>query len=301
MFNKSFLTDKIVNSLLKKDFEVLITEGCFNVAAKNSSLMLIKSLINIDGFSEEHAQSLRSISYFLSANPLVVSIKNNRQFLDDQTIYSRFQLPVVTPQTFDNFLEEEKIEFFESSRGRHTSEVDILKIKNKRKEKGFSLRELAQLVGISKKAMYEIEKNRTKPSVETIDKLEEVLNIRIKVARKFETKLQATYIQPRTELQKNVSKEFSRIGIDNSSVDSAPFEIIGKESFSVITNTSSNPSLRKELPVMKKFAKIVSSKALLVAKKSKEDSLEGLPIFLEEELSELETPKDLDKRLKEKI
>jgi putative transcriptional regulator len=296
MFNKSFLTDKIVNSLLNKDFEVLVTDGCFNIAAKNENLMLIKSLINIDSFSEDHALSLRSISYFLSANPLVVSIKNNRQFLNDQTIYSRFQLPVITPQTFDNFLEEEKMVFFESSKGKHTSEVDVEKIRNKRKEKGFSLRELAQFVGISKKAMYEIEKNKTKPSSETIFKIEDILKTKIQIPKKFTSKVQATYIKAKTEVQKKVSKEFSRIGIENSSVYSAPFEVIGKENFSVVTS-----SLKKELPIMKKFANIVSSKAFLVAKKSEEESVNGIPIVLESELAEIENPKDLKSRLKERV
>ena len=295
MFNKSFLTDKIVNSLLNKDFEVLLIDGCFNIAAKNESLMLIKSLINIDSFSEEHALSLRSISYFLSANPFVVSIKNNRQFLSDQVIYSRFQLPVITPQTFENFLEEEKMVFLESSKGKHTSEVDVEKIRSKRKEKGFSLRELAQLVGISKKAMYEIEKSKTKPSADTINKIENILNIKIQISRKIEANVNATYIKPRSEVQKKVSKEFSRIGIDNSSVFSAPFEIIGRENFSVVTS-----SLPKELPIMKKFANIVSSKAFLFAKESKEENVNGIPIVSESELSEIGTAKEFSKVLKEK-
>lgn len=295
MFNKSFLTDKIVNSLVQKDYEVLVTEGCFDVAAKNENLILIKSLMNIDGFSEEHALSLRSISYFLSANPLVVSIKNNREFLNDQIIYSRFQLPVMTPQTFENFLEDEKMIFADSARGKHTSEVDTEKIRSKRKEKNFSLRELAQLIGISKKAMYEIEKNKTKPSIETISKIENVLNTKVQVPRKFSANLKTIYIKPKSELQKKVTKEFSRIGIQNSSANSAPFEVVGKEKFSVVTS-----SLKHELLIMKKFANIVSSKAFLVAKESSEDSVSGVPVVSEKELSELETPKDLNKKLKEK-
>lgn len=296
MFNKSFLTDKIVNSLLQKDYEVLVTEGCFDVAAKNESLMLIKSLMNIDSFSEQHALSLRSVSYLLSANPLVVSIKNNRQFLNDQIIYSRFQLPVVTPQTFENYLEEEKIPFFESAKGKHSAEVDVKKIRSKREEKGFSLRELAQLVGISKKAMYEIEKSRTKPSAETISKIENILNIRIQIAKKIAAKLQPTYVKPKTEVQKKISREFSRIGIENSPANAVPFEVVGKESFSVVTS-----SFKQEVSIMKRFANFVSSKAFLVAKESKEENVNGIPVLLEKELSEIKSAKDLKNRIKEKV
>jgi putative transcriptional regulator len=300
MFNKSFLTDKIVNSLLNKDFEVLVTDGCFNIAAKNESLMLIKSLINIDGFSEEHALSLRSIAYFLSANPLVVSIKTNRQFLNDQTIYSRFKLPVITPQTFENFLEEEKMIFFESSKGKHTSEVDVKKIRRKRREKGFSLRELAQLVGISKKALYEIEKNKTKPSFETVNKIEDVLNTEIKVPKKIQSKIKAVYLKPVNETQKKVSKELTRIGIENSSVYSAPFELIGRKGFSLTTNITPDISTVTNAKKIKKLSTILSTKAFFVAQKAEEQNIEGVPVLLESELSEIETSKELNKRIKEK-
>jgi putative transcriptional regulator len=300
MFNKSFLVNKLVNSLLSKRFQVLLSEGCFNIAAKKEELLLIKSLINVDSLNQEQALSLRSISYFLSAYPLVVSVKTNREFLNDETIYSRFQLPVLTPTLFDSFLEEESIPSIHSSKGKHTVTINTEELKEKRKQLGFSLQELSQLIGISKKALYEIENKRVNPTQGTVKKLEMTLKIDLKKPYKLQ-QAEKTYLKPKNEFQQDVSKEFKRIGIDNSSVYSAPFEIVGKEKFSLITTLSKNGfKIRKEATKVKKLSSIFSSKAVFVAKASREESVEGVPVVLESELPEIETTKEFDKILEEK-
>jgi putative transcriptional regulator len=301
MFDRNFLINKVVNSLLSKDYQVLLTHGCFDIATKREILLLIKILINIDGLNEKDALSLRSISYFLSASPVVISVKNNREFLDDKMIYSRFQLPVVTPQMFDNILEEEA-SFVTSSKGRHAVAINAEQLKNKRKKMEFTLEELSGIIGISKKALYEIENKRVNPSLETVQKLENILKIKLMESYKPKETVEPTYLKPTGEFQEKVSKEFRRIGIDNSPVYHAPFEIIGKEKFSLITSLSNNiKKIEKDASKMKSISSVVSSKCLFISKKSKEKEIEGIPVILESELPEIETSKDLKKIMKEKV
>ena len=299
MFNKSFLVNKVVNSLLSHDFHVLMSEGAFDVAAKKKQLMLVKTQINIDALQQQQASSLRSISYFLSANPFIVSVKSNREFLQDNIIYSRFQLPVITPEMFDNVLEGD-FQAVRSAKGKHAVDISASELRKKREEGGFSLQELSELIGISKKALYEIEKKRKNPSVETVEKLEKMLNIELR--RNFELKKidKPTYLKPKNDFQKNVSKEFNRIGIDNSSIQDAPFEIAGKESFSIITNLTPDANEIKNVKSVKKLSAVLSTKAFYVAKKGKEENVEGVPVLLESELPEIRSSKELTKRIKEK-
>jgi len=300
MFNKSFLVNKIVNSLLSNKFEVFLTHGCFDIAAKKNHLMLIKSLINVDGLNQEQAMSLRAISYFLSAYPLVVSVKTNRSFLENEIIYSRFQLPVMTPELLSRILEEELVPAIESSRGKHTVGIDFNGLREKRKQMNLTLEGMAEKIGISKKALYEIENNRVNPTNETVKKLETVLKVDLKNSYQLKT-AEKTYLNPKDDFQNKVSKELSRIGVDNSSVYSAPFEIVGKEKFSLITNLSKNcVEIKKEATVVKRLSSIFSSRAVFIVKKSKEQSVEGVPIVLESELPEIETSKELGKILEEK-
>jgi putative transcriptional regulator len=300
MFNKSFLVNKIVNSLLSNKFEVFLTHGCFDIAAKKDYLLLIKSLTNIDGLNQDQAMSLRAVSYFLSAYPMVVSVKTNRSLLGKEIIYSRFNLPVITPEMLLKILEEELVPAIEAAKGKHTIEIDAEGLREKRKQMQLTLEQLAEMIGISKKALYEIEKNRVHPTNETVKKLEAVMKIELKNPYKMKTS-EKIYLKPKNEFQTNVSNELNRIGIDNSPVYSAPFEIVGKEKFSLITSlTKDGFEIKKEANVVKRLSLIFSSKAVFIAKKCKEHEVDGVPIVLESELPEIETSKELDKILEEK-
>jgi putative transcriptional regulator len=286
--------------LLSNQFKVFLTQGCFDIAARKGYLMLIKSLINVDGLNQEQALSLRSISYFLSAYPIIISVKTNRQFLSDEIIYSRFQLPVITPEMFSKILEEEFVPAIQSAKGKHTVAIDAVALRERRKELQLTLGELSEIVGISKKALYEIENKKVNPTNETVKKLEAALKTNLRSLYKLKI-AEKTYLKPKNDFQSRVSKEFSRIGIDNSSVYSAPFEIVGREKFSLITGLSKNGlKIKKEATIVRKLSSIFSSKAVFIAKKCKEQVVEGVPVVLESELLEIDSSEELSKVLEEK-
>jgi len=299
MLDKYFLLNKIVNILQKNEFNTFTTQGCFDIAAKREYTILIKTLINIDALNKEQALSLQAISYFLSAYPFVVSMKNNREFLSDKIVYSRFSLPVVTLKLFEEMLVED-VAAVHSAKGRHTTDINHFSLREKRKELGYSLIELSEMVGITKKALYEIENKRVNPTDETVKKLETLLGITLRLPFEMKTSKE-TYLKPKNEFQEKVSKEFNRIGIDNSSVYSAPFEIVGRERFSLITSLSKNTvKIKKEANIVRKLSDVFSSRAIFVVKRSHEHAIEGVPIVLESELPEIESSKDLEGIISEK-
>ncbi|MEM7818566.1 MAG: helix-turn-helix domain-containing protein [Candidatus Aenigmatarchaeota archaeon] len=301
MFNKSFLVEKIVNSLLFHKFQVLVSEGAFDIAAKKDFLMLIKALINVDGLTKEQALSLKAISYFLSAYPLVVSLKTNREFLRKEIVYSRFDLPVVTPYFFEKFLENREIPEIEAAKGKHTVPINTEVLRNRRKELGFTLEELSKLVGITKKALYEIENKRANPSLKTVKNLERVLNVNLKTPFRLRVS-EPAYLKPKNEFQEKVSKEFLRIGLSNSPTYSAPFEIVGKEKFSMIIGLSHNmKKIEKEASHIKRMSFLFSSRCVFVTKKCEKKSVEDVPIILESEIPEIESVRELEKLMEERV
>jgi len=300
MFNKSYLVNRLVDSLSKKEFQLFLTRGCFDIVARKDFLMLIKALTNVDGLVQEQAQSLKAISYFISAYPLVVSEKTNRTSLEDKIIYSRFELPVVTPTMFECIIEEEVIPEIKTIKGKHIVTINTVYLRKKREELNLSLEKLSKQIGISKKALYEIEKQRVNPTLETVERLEELLRVDLKVPYEMKT-VERTCIEPKNEFQKKVSLEFFRLGVDNSAVNSASFKIIGKEKTSLITGLSDNTiKIKKTVLQVKGLSSIFSSQGIFVAKRSHEQAIDGVPIVLESELPELESSKELNKLIKEK-
>jgi len=309
MFNRSFLTDSIVNTLLKKEFEVLVTHGCFDIVASQKKeqrkeqrtakmTMLIKALTNVDSLHPGQAKSLRTISYFISAYPFIVSLRTNRNFLTNDTIYSRFDVPVVTPKMFESIIEDDAYSS-KSAKGRHTVEINADELRARRYEMKFTLEGLATVVGVSKKALYEIESKRTNPTEKTARKIEAALRTKLRRIYSPEPAEQAR-MNPANQLQKKVSDELLRIGVDNSPVQHAPFEIVGKESFSLITGLSSNvKEIKRSAGSVKKLSSIFEADAFFVAKQIKEKSIDGVPILLEDELPEIESVKELRKLIEE--
>ena len=293
------MVNRLVNNLLKHEYEVFLSRGAFDIAAKRERLMLIKSLTNVDGLNSDHASSLRTVSYFVSAHPLVVSMRTNRGFLTDDMVYSRFDIPVVTPRMFENIIDEEAYAT-SSAKGRHTVEIDVDALRERRYEMKFTLEELGRLVGITKKAMYEIEKRRTNPTEKTVKRLERMLKIKLKKAYKPKTVEKST-MDARNPLQQRVSDELGRIGVENSPVQSAPFEIVGKEDFSVITSLSEDTKkIRHTATSVKKLSGIFGASAFFVSKHTAERSVGGVPVLHEDELPRIGSTKELKKLIGEK-
>jgi putative transcriptional regulator len=299
MFDKNFLVHKLVNSLQKREYKVLTTEGAFDVAAKRENLLLLKVLLNIDSLKEEQALSLRAVAHFTSAYPFIISLHNNRRILEKNVVYSRFEIPVVVPELFEAIIDEEA-EVLHSAKGRYTTEIDSRKLRERRIELKLTLEKLAELVGISKKALYEIEKSKVNPTKETARRLEVALSIKLR--KNYEARpISETILKPRTALQKEVHKEFCRIGIKNSPVYFGPIELVGRERFSLISLLSKNiEKLRREVTLVRKLSRIFSSKAVFVVRETRAQNIGGVPVFSEEELPEIKNLNEFKKIIEEK-
>lgn len=55
--------------------------------------------------------------------------------------------------------------------------VDGKKIQDLRNKKGYSLRVLAEMSGVSKNTIHEIENNRSNPTLDTLNKIARALNV----------------------------------------------------------------------------------------------------------------------------
>ena len=295
MFNKFLLLQQTVETLKKGDFEVFVTSGCFDVAARREYLLLLKVLFNMDSFSEEHALSLRSTSYFLSGYPFIVSVRSTRYFLDDNTVYSKFSLPVVTPKLLEKIVTE-RPPVIEASKGKLTAEIDAELLRKKRMELGYTIEELAKKVGISKKALYEIEHKRVEPSVKNVEKLEKIIDADLRVSFNFKEP-EPAYLKPKDDLEKKVSQGLKKMGVDNSCVRSLLFNLVGREKFSLITSLfKGQEKMDENIRMVKKLASIVCSKVLFIAKRPAE-SLEDVPLLLESDLFEM-SKKEFQKLIK---
>lgn len=291
MFKKFLLLHRLSSFLKKNEFEVAFCEGCFDLAARNDLFLLLKVLLNVDGLAKEMAMSLKAVSYFVSAFPLIISLRTNHGRLKDGVVYSRFGISVLTPTTFKNFIREE-LHYCFSSKGKHLVKIDVKKLKEQRKRLNYSLSRLSRILNISKKSLYKIEKGECLPRIETAKKLEKILKVKLMLPFQVE-KVEKVVIRPRSSLEERVMGKLEQIGIENSPIHSAPFNLIGREKFLIISKVSRKVKLTRKIKLMKEVSSVFSSKPLIVVERKKVRELNGIPVLEERELSEIGSSKEL--------
>jgi predicted transcriptional regulator len=72
--------------------------SCFDFAArKDNNTLLVKVHSDVDTFSHQDATELKTIADHVSAASLIISQKTHDKLLEDDTVYSRHAIFVVTP------------------------------------------------------------------------------------------------------------------------------------------------------------------------------------------------------------
>lgn len=301
MFDKQFILGKVAAILQRAGYEILQTEGVFDIVAKRDDrTMIVKVLLNVDALKEDQGMSLRAMGYFMDSQPVVVAVKNNRETFEDDTVYSRFDLPVMTPNLFESVVVHGDMPAMQSAKGRHTIEVDTESMRKKRKELGLTLEALAKRSGITKKAAYEIESRRVNPTMGTAEKIEESLSINIQKPYRLRD-APITYLKPREEKQTKIAGELTRMGVDNSAIYSKQLQNVGKDRFHIMATISTNVDrIKKKAIEIRKMSAMLSSKSVIIAERSAKKSVHGVPVMLESELPEIGSSKDLKKVIEEK-
>jgi len=114
--------------------------SCFNFAArKNDKILLIKINVDADAFSVQAAQELQVIADRLSAASLIISRQAHGKPLEDDTVYSRNSVFVITAKTLKNIVLQTANPLVYAGPGGYAVEVDGKLVEKKRKGFGLSI------------------------------------------------------------------------------------------------------------------------------------------------------------------
>ena len=152
--------------------------SCFDFAArKGDETVLVKLHSDVDTFSQSDSRELRVIAGRVSAAALVISGKTHLKPLEDDTVYSRYSVYVVTGRTFKSIACRTGYPLVNAGPGGYFVEVDGALIEKRRKELCLSIGTLAEMVGVSRRTLYGYERCMAKASVSSAYNLEKVLGV----------------------------------------------------------------------------------------------------------------------------
>jgi predicted transcriptional regulator len=178
---------------------------------------VIKIVYNIDSVTRKEAESLSKLSEFLDAEPLILASFSKNAKLRPNINYRRFSITCISPETLPELSLSVPSLFASKSVG-IKAKIDSSKLQRLRKTSDLRIAELAQKSRLSKATLYKHESNDVYAAIDTITRLENVLNGSIKSESVFENK--------KVKLHSN---ELARTGVRSLRLENAPFDIVAKK------------------------------------------------------------------------
>jgi putative transcriptional regulator len=283
-------------ALERRNYEVYESKGCFDLAAKKDNFLLLKVLKNIDGFLLEHAISLKAISAGLDAYPFLIGENTNHGKLISGVVYERFEIPAMNLATFEMVLDGEFPEILRDKGGFYV-EIDPVKLRLARKEKKLTQKELARLVGVSKKTIYLHEKKPLRAEISVVRKIEEILGKSVRRSAEIFRKFEKIACSPKNELERFVENKLREFGFTTSFISSAPCDVIARENELIISEVETNKRrLAYRAKKFERFLRFLDTSGVIVTEKFKIEL--DIPVIEKEELGEIETKKEFIKLIR---
>ncbi len=152
--------------------------SCFDFATHREKLVaLVKVYANIGNVSPKDASELQKISECFSATPLIIGEKTRRKPLEDDTVYSRYNIHAINLKTLENIVFRDINPLVEAGPGGYYIKLDGNLIRENRQKLGLSIGKVAEMMGMSRRTLYGYERGMAKASVSTAYKLEWVLGV----------------------------------------------------------------------------------------------------------------------------
>lgn len=298
--NRSKLLEEVRKILAETGFSVSdpisLRSISFDLVARRSEeLLVLKILQNIDAFNKEDADQMRILADALGARTAVIGLRSSSKKLDEGIVYSRFGVPIMSIDTFDEFLTEGVPPLVFAAPGGLYVKIDSDLLKELRTQKNISLGTLAEIAGVSRKAiqMYE---DGMGAVIDVALKIEEFLNEPIVLPLNpfeytHEKGEMADYIEDPDKLHNEVFRMLKGIGYSVQPTARCPFEAITSDERVVLLTGVERygPMLEKKAHAVRSVSRVVQRRAVIITDKdAHKKSVDEMPLICRQELADAE-------------
>ena len=280
--------------------------SCFDLAARRAgALVFIKVQNDIGSLSMSDSEELRAISESLSAGSLLIGKEAREKPLEDDTVYTRHDVPALSLKTFENVLLHDMPPLIQANPGGYYVEIDGEALKQKRQKLGLSVGQIAEMVGTSRRTIYGYERGMAKASVTAAYKLIWALGIpvarpinifeRSSIQRKYCILTTARRMLARNKLLNRIFGRYTRCHV--TTVRKAPFDFVicvPDEQLRIIGGIANNKDseLNRRVEEILSISKVAKAHSILVTE-SHEPLEKNIRCISSEEVSKFKSPEDL--------
>lgn len=312
--------DALVTNLIAmlEDAGFTVSDQCvirprsFDIAARRGEdLILVKILRNVDAFDAETGAEMRRIGAHLDGTPLVIGLRTRDEELKPEVVYFRHGVPVLSPDTaMDLFVEDLPPLIYAAPGGLYVS-IDSEVLADEREERGWSLGQLANELGVSRR---------------TVSKYEDGMDASIEVAMELESLFEESLTSPIAVLSEEPADHvdqdppepqsadpedrpmvavMQRAGFEVHPTVRAPFNAVsdpgsGEKRVVLTGHSAFNETAEKRARLMGSVGKIAGTRSIYFVDSTKRESVEGTVLIERKEAKDLETQEELTELIKER-
>ena len=318
--------EQVQQTLQRAGFYVADTHGVrpssFDLAARrDSTLLLVKVLKNIDALDSGEASRLLELSRLFPAIALVIGQTSGASELDPGVVYTRYGVPIISQETLQEYLDKALPPFLYASPGGTFARVDGQRLRLLRETRGLSLGTLAGVAGVSRRAIQLYEEGAG-AEVGVIDRIETFLGEPIvrpielferpaarsppsKDAESGAAKDGGGVAKPRPRtgdaLRDGVLDQLDGMGIEVVVTVRAPFDAFTRTPEILLASVGSLRSALHRAEILHGLARVSEGHAMFIVRDSvHRPSIAGLPILNVAELKRHRDGDDLIEDLSER-
>jgi len=293
----------------------------FDLAARrDATLLLVKVLKNIDALDSEEATRLRELGQLFPAITLVIGQNSGASDLDPGVVYTRYGVPIINEETLQEFLEKALPPFLYASPGGTFAQVDGPRLRELRSERGLSLGTLANIAGVSRRAIQLYEESAGAEAL-VIERIENFLGETVvrpidlfewsgRDRKEEGAEVPATRPEPAPErshprmgesLRDGVVRQLDGMGLEVTVTVRAPFDALARTPDVLLAAVGSLRTALHRAEVLHGLARVAEGHALFVVRDPvTRSAISGLPILTITELRRHSDPDELIEEITER-
>ena len=295
----------VLHSSAREHTTAFEQEYCFDgIVDEGATRIAIKISITINNIETHALEELSRICPILKCTPLIIGERTRKRDLQDGVVHTRGSIPAITLETLRRLLEERIFPLIVAKKGGIYAIVNGQKLKEAREALHFSRGDVADEMGLSRRAVYEYERGTISPTIDVALRLEKLLKANLiepinplkldSVSKTSGTT--SEIVGKQTQLAKKALEMLSRLGFQSTLTNESPFDMLTSLRKQVLLSYLKHPLERfdeERLIFLAKLADVLDEEpAIITSDRSSVETINGIPVVYLKELLAIEDPKE---------